>query len=398
VIGSKLEGVLEGLGQHVLLAGTYEEFVIGYKIVGVKSEDEESSDKCSLIPDFTVRAHCGPVRSLCAGSKYAISGGTDEVCKIYDFTTKTEHGTLMHHEGTVSCLASQPPSHLLTASDDNSIAVVRMGSWQVEKTLYKHSAGVTALAMHPTGKICFSAGKDKKLITWNLVKARPAFITNIKGIAEFLTVSPDGTRYAVGVHRRVDVYSIENAGIEYTINMKARPNCLVFLDNETVVVGGEASSAQMHSLIEKNLLKTWEAHQTRIRCLLVVAPGVLASASSCDGAIKLWRCDTDRLSPVILVGSVETQCRITCLTAWHPGLRNESGKKKKRSNVGETNNITPTKKKIKIDEGKKETTIAETVTVTEEVTVKVKEKLKKSKKKKKVETVNIDKENNLNDK
>ena len=29
------------------------------------------------------------------------------------------------------------------------------------------------------GKIAFSAGKDKKLITWNLVKARPAFITNL---------------------------------------------------------------------------------------------------------------------------------------------------------------------------------------------------------------------------
>ena len=81
----------------------------------------------------------------------------------------------------MSCLATHSAtSHLLTASDDNTIAVVRMGSWQVEKTLYKHSAGVTAMALHPTGKLAFSAGKDKKMITWNLVKARPAFITNIK--------------------------------------------------------------------------------------------------------------------------------------------------------------------------------------------------------------------------
>ena len=27
-------------------------------------------------------------------------------------------------------------------------------------------------------------------------------------------------RYAVGVHRRVDIYSIESAGIEYSIDMK----------------------------------------------------------------------------------------------------------------------------------------------------------------------------------
>ena len=54
---------------------------------------------------------------------------------------------------------------MLTASDDNTIAVVRMGSWQVEKTLNKHSAGITAMALHPTGKLAFTAAKDKKLIT-----------------------------------------------------------------------------------------------------------------------------------------------------------------------------------------------------------------------------------------
>ena len=55
-----------------------------------------------------------------------------------------------------------------------------------------------------------------------MVQARPAFISNIKGIAEMIVVSPDGTRYAVGVHRRVDIYNIETAGIEYSIDMKVR--------------------------------------------------------------------------------------------------------------------------------------------------------------------------------
>ena len=108
-------------------------------------------------------------------------------------------------------------------------SVVRMGSWQVEKTLFKHSAGVTALALHPSGKLAFSAGKDKKMITWNLVKARPAFISNIKGIAEMIVVSPDGSRYAVGLHRKVDIYSIETAGIEYTIELKVNLDFIWFI-------------------------------------------------------------------------------------------------------------------------------------------------------------------------
>lgn len=368
--------VMEGLGEHVILVGTYEEFVLGYKIVAGLKDD--SNETCELVQNFHVKAHCGPVRSLSAGSKYAISGGTDEICKIYDMVSKTEHGSLMHHQGTVSCLATQPPSHLISASDDNSIAVVRMGSWQVEKTLYKHSAGVTAMAMHPTGKLCFSAGKDKKLITWNLVKARPAFITNLKGIAEFLTVAPDGTRYAVGLHRRVDVYSIESAGVEYTIDLKARPNCLVFLDNDTVVVGGEGRQAQIHSLIEKCLLKSWDAHQTRIRCMQLLSPTVLVTASSCDGCIKLWRVGSDRVSPVGLLGSVDTGCRITCLTAWHPGLRN-AGPKKRSKVEGEVNS---SPKRIR-PAGKSKTavTVVESVTETQEVSSEKKEKTRKKKKK-----------------
>ena len=42
----------------------------------------------------------------------------------------------------------------------------------------------------------------------------------VQGIAEMIVVSPDGTRYAVGLHRRIDIYSIENAGVEYTIDLK----------------------------------------------------------------------------------------------------------------------------------------------------------------------------------
>ena len=202
---------------YEVLVGTYEEYVLGFRL----SPQLKSVTKYDLLPSFSVKAHCGPVRCLTAGSRFAVSGGSDENCKIFDLVKRVEHGLLDHHEGTVSALVTHGPSaHLITASDDNSLGIVKMGSWQLEKSLYKHSAGITALAIHPSGKLAFSAGKDKKMITWNLVKARPAFISNIKGIAELLVVSPDGTRYAVGLHRRVDIYSMENAAVEYSIDLK----------------------------------------------------------------------------------------------------------------------------------------------------------------------------------
>ena len=81
-------------------------------------------------------------------------------------------------------------------------SVVKMGSWQVEKTLYKHSAGVTALALHPTGKLAFSAGKDKKLITWNLVKVSShwrRFLSIL--IADWSRLAPPSSRTSRGSRR-----------------------------------------------------------------------------------------------------------------------------------------------------------------------------------------------------
>ena len=57
------------------------------------------------------------------------------------------------------------------------------------------------------------------------------------------------SRYCVGIHRRIDVYNIDGAGIEYTIDLKCRPNGLAFLDNNTVAVGGESTKVQVNIYI-----------------------------------------------------------------------------------------------------------------------------------------------------
>ena len=35
---------------------------------------------------------------MAAGSKYVISGGSDDKCTIYEMSGRTEHGTLVHHD------------------------------------------------------------------------------------------------------------------------------------------------------------------------------------------------------------------------------------------------------------------------------------------------------------
>merc|ERR1711890_165576 len=81
------------------------------------------------------------------------------------------------------------------------------------------------------------------------------------------------------------------------------------------------------------------------------------------------------------------QCRLTCVSVWYPGLRND-GAKKKKMEVKEGEVECSPKKKIKLKDDKKPTiedgtksTIVETIEETEEISQK-KDKVKKKKKKK----------------
>ena len=55
-------------------------------------------------------------------------------------------------------------------------------------------SGVTDVSIHPSGKLALSIGKDRKLVTWNLIKGRSAYVTNIKDMANFVKWSPTGKR------------------------------------------------------------------------------------------------------------------------------------------------------------------------------------------------------------
>lgn len=39
---------------------------------------------------------------------------------------------------------------------------------------------VNCISIHPSGKMALSVSKDKTLRTWNLIKGRSAYVTNMK--------------------------------------------------------------------------------------------------------------------------------------------------------------------------------------------------------------------------
>lgn len=97
---------------------------------------------------------------------------------------------------------------------------------------------MTAISIHPSGKLALTVGKDRAMKTWNLIKGRTAYVTNIKAVADAVMWTPDGNSYAVATNNVVNVYEVKSAGITYTVDLKRRVNFITFLNVILATIDG----------------------------------------------------------------------------------------------------------------------------------------------------------------
>lgn len=173
---------------------------------------DPSPSSSSPLQTFAYTPHQGSVRSLAIpreGAKAGlllVSGGMDEHIRMYDLRKRAEVGELLHHKGTITALGFVGSSHLLSGSEDGLVCIWRVYDWSLLHILGGHKGAVTAVALHPSGKLALSTGRDRSLRLWDLVKGRCAYITKLEAVAESVKWSEGGETYALLLgDRRLEV-------------------------------------------------------------------------------------------------------------------------------------------------------------------------------------------------
>ncbi|KAM9739103.1 p21-activated protein kinase-interacting protein 1 [Dama dama] len=300
-----------------LVAGCYEQVLFGFA-VHPEPEADGHHEKWAPVADFTHHAHTASLSAVAVNSRFVVTGSKDETIHIYDMKKKVDHGALMHHNGTITCLKFHGNRHLISGAEDGLICVWDAKRWECLKSIRAHKGHVTFLSIHPSGKLALSVGTDKTLRTWNLVEGRSAFIKNIKQNAHIVEWSPKGEKYVVVILNRIDVYQLDTASVSGTITNERRVSSVTFLSESVLAVAGDEEVVRFFDCDSLTCLSEFKAHENRVKDMFSFETPehhVLVTASS-DGFIKMWKLKQDKKVPPSLLCEVNTNARLTCLGVW----------------------------------------------------------------------------------
>lgn len=262
-----------------IIAGSYERTLHGITatLSSTVPEGFAGNPDVSFADTFLFNAHSSAIRCLALSppstsenpaqpAKVILAtGGTDERINLYHLSAsppaRTNHpakptlaagainenprnrelGALLHHASSISALYFPSRSKLLSASEDNTIAVVRTRDWTVLSTIKApipkafgrpsgdtappggSPAGVNDFAVHPSMKLMVSVGKGEKCMRlWNLVTGKKAGVLNfgreiLQGVGEGRWGNGEGRKvrwdskgeeFAVGFERGVVVFGM----------------------------------------------------------------------------------------------------------------------------------------------------------------------------------------------
>jgi protein MAK11 len=294
--------------QFRIYVGSYEHNLLCLSLILEK-------DKTPVFqPIFHFQAHSLSIKAIAAAKRYLVTGSNDEHIRIYDLQKRKELGTLLGHQGSITCLkfssegtadgeaTGASGKWMLSGSEDGKIIIWRTKDWEMFGTLKGHKGRVNDLAIHPSGRVAVSVGDDKTVRLWNLMTAKKAANLKVKNDwqnGEMVKWSLAGDYFFVGLLNKVLVYSTAEAQMVKEVAFKT-PLMQVEVqkidDVEYIVVGlgsGALEFYPLKDLIDKENVEPsfkLQGHTKRVKDFKFYKHNdqtYLVSISS-DGSIVVW--------------------------------------------------------------------------------------------------------------
>jgi len=286
---------------------------------------------------FGYAPHQGCVKALhCNKIGRLVSGGADHSAKLFDLKLGVELVSLQEHDDTVNCVEFWRTTTLVTGSNDGYVCIWRCHDWEMLFKFHAHKSAVVSVAVHPSGRIMASCGRDLSLRLWDLTRGTSAAHLSIDTVAEALEWSPSGNHIAVLSARELSVldaktgdlatFSDSSVGTFLHVPLTA----LLFLTDELVVLGDGKGELRIlrftpgTSTLQVVCSLPAEGNRARIKAMTRTTEddaGVVFVVGTSSGVVEIWRftavdgtaTDTSTFKQLL---EVNTGARLTSMAAW----------------------------------------------------------------------------------
>lgn len=212
-----------------------------------------------------------------------------------------------------------------------------------------HHKEITALSVHPSGKLALSTSRDSTLRIWDLIKGRCSYHNILSVVAEGVTFSPDGTLYALLTGSQVTIHNIgQEEGLVATLQHPQRVLSMAWCTSNVLLTGTEAGNIHVwNTQSGQEVGSQKQAHKTRIRGLVVVhhadsqsllegasaesaqqvaeqalplqaAQQMMIASAASDGSVKTWHIDLQGGGNLQSGAEYMTSARLTCMCLVQP--------------------------------------------------------------------------------
>jgi WD40 repeat protein len=224
--------------------------------------------------------------------KLVVTAGADGTARLWDVAHGKLRHTLRGHNGAVSSAAFSPDGRLLvTTGADGTVRLWNVATGRALHVFRGHTNYVSAAAFSPDGRLVVSAGDDGTARLWDTQSGRAeSFLRISAGAVGTAAFSPNG-RYVVvgGANGAAQIWDVRRRRVHALKGHIAAVNAAAFSpDGRLVVTASADRTARIWDVATHKQLHVLEGHTGPVRVAAFSPDGTLVLTASDDGTARVW--------------------------------------------------------------------------------------------------------------